>query len=127
MDNCDCSKATRLVKKIESFISESKGNGCDWPEVANSEIEELNDIIRTIIDIKFKRDCDGDSCVEFELIDRTRYEGRFLPLIPHKVNNELEALEVLRSRAMISRSSLEKLESGLSCRILEVQETFKKK
>ena len=69
----------KLSSLIDTFLAERKESDGGWPSVKGEEIFDLSDIIFELIESKWSPDADGDSPVEFTLIDRTKYyKGPFL-------------------------------------------------
>lgn len=94
-----------LLSKIKNYIDNPlPENGSGWPIVEENDIEDLVYIIRDIIDCHFPRDCDGDTPIEFEIIDRTKYEPRFFSPIPyrHTITDIMDYIKPLAFNASVA-------------------------
>lgn len=63
-----------LKSKIETFLAERRESTGGWAEVQPVDVQQLTDIIRELITLKFAKDPDGDLPIECTLVDRTRFE-----------------------------------------------------
>lgn len=82
MARADVPSKAKLFADLEKFLEDPKGDGYEWPILTNEDAQATHDIIRAILDLKFKPDIDGDQVVEVYLNDRKR--GRFVyGVIPH--------------------------------------------
>jgi hypothetical protein len=96
------SKIETLISDLQGFLSEKKpAIRTGFPRVEEKEMEVLKDLLRTIIELKYETDGDGDLPIEFVLNDRTRFRPFHVSPIPysHKVDPEdLDTrLAILRS------------------------------
>lgn len=65
----------KLLERISKFLEERKESDCDgWAPVAFEEMKDLCGIVEDMIRMKWEADADGDVPVEFDLVDRTRFE-----------------------------------------------------
>lgn len=86
-----------IIKRITSFLSERKLSSGGWADVSDAEIIELSDIIQAIISAKWQEDADNSCPVEFNLVNRTKYERNHFFNIPyeHKAKTEEQKDECL--------------------------------
>jgi hypothetical protein len=84
-----------VLKKVEQFLETYRpmGGGGGWPEVPDEDMDELASLIRLMIDAKFSRDGDGDTAVEFLLVNRTEERMPYFRPTPYTHKNPEEALE----------------------------------
>lgn len=88
-------KAQKLLKAFCSVKRESDGG---FAEVGNEDVNDLYDLIHTILEAKFEADPDGDLPINFKIIDRTKFEPLFYYPVPyrHKIkDSDKEAQEEL--------------------------------
>lgn len=64
----------RLENKINKFLKEKRKSDSGYAPVEKNDISDLNDIINLLLESKFELDCDGDLPVNWEVLDRTKYE-----------------------------------------------------
>ncbi len=78
-------RRTALHARLDTFLDafvETKDSG--WASATREHISELTDIWREIADLKFERDVDGDSVVNFDVANRQhgRLVSTFVPYPP---------------------------------------------
>lgn len=91
-------KKKTLKAMLDDFMkTRSKCDGSGWAPVAEDDIEKLGKIILRILEEKYERDCDGSIPVEFDLVDRTRFERMHYFKIPyeHKAKTNDERMRIL--------------------------------
>ena len=101
-------KAHDLIDKFCEIPSLSEGG---WAKVDEKDILHLGEIIHTIIRAKYDSDQDGDYPINYNLIDRTKYEPHYYREVPysHEVKNEEEnrfRLECLMDNLQIATERL---------------------
>lgn len=105
-----------LQRKVEEFVEAqvpaSPGGG--WAPVAEGDIAKLAEIVRELVACKYQTDADGDHPVEFQLIDRTRFERPHYFLVPYtyKVKTAAEyesAISNVVSNVAIAANALDVL------------------
>ena len=84
-----------LFSKLEDFLKTRKTSDGGYADVADDEMSQLVDIVRDVLELKYERDPDGDMPVEFQLVDRTRYQAPlFMPVRrtdkPYKNESEMD-------------------------------------
>lgn len=92
--------ATRatLESKIDAFLKErrcSRGGG--WAEVTSEDIENLDEIIELLVDLKSDRDADNDQTIQWSLVNRRVQEGcpfRAAPYSHDDIEDHLAAVEL---------------------------------
>ena len=81
----------KLVERLTAYLAEfveTRGSG--WAAATDADINGLCKIFREVIDLKFERDCDGDSVINFDVANRRhgRLISTFVPYDPsHRSNN----------------------------------------
>jgi hypothetical protein len=84
--------AKRLNEKLDKLLANPipMSGGGGWAKASREDIEDLYVVLQLITDMKFSRDCDGDSTIEVHLIDRNvERHPRTIPLpYAHKPNDE---------------------------------------
>lgn len=82
----------RFLSEIRRFLAKRFGNGDSWNNIPKEIWIETNDLVYRLLRKKFIPDCDGDSQVEFILIDRSKH--RFIYSFPAgKYTHKMETLE----------------------------------
>ena len=82
----------RFLSEVRVFLGERFGNGDSWENIPKEMWQETYQVIYNLLSKKYRKDCDGDSQVEFELVDRSR--GRFLySFITGAYPHQIETLE----------------------------------
>lgn len=80
-----------FIETIKEFINNPiEDNPSGWPHVNEKDISSLFNIFLGIIEFHFPRDIDGDLPIEFEIIDRTKYEGNHFFKIPYLHKNDFD-------------------------------------
>lgn len=90
-------KKLKLSRLIENFLEVRIENDHQrWTQVPNGSLNDMYDIIRTLISLKFEEDTDGDLPVEVYLNDRSK-NGPFLySAIPYYIGLEnMSYLEIM--------------------------------
>lgn len=82
-----------LRRKIEAFLEHPSQSEGGYAPVAMDDLEQLADILRTLVGHKYEEDPDGDLPVAFELCDRTRYQRAYFSPIPHLRDEEYNDLK----------------------------------
>ena len=76
----------QLTKQLEEFLAdhrESRGGG-GYAPVKQHDMNQLYDVMYSIIAAKWDADCDGDRPINFSIIDRTRFEPQHFIEIPYR-------------------------------------------
>lgn len=91
-------KHKRIHDAIDKFLAvKVTGDGQSWPNPSKEDMQALYDLFRNIIDAKFGRDCDGDSVINFAIVNRKKH----LPLhhypigYPDKARSGEELLRII--------------------------------
>lgn len=71
-----------FLAKLNAFLdTPCRAEGGSWPEVSDDDMKMLWALVGELVDLKFERDCDGDSVIDIVLTDRSRYEKPlYLPI-----------------------------------------------
>ena len=77
------SDKTKLLAKIESFLTTRSLSDGGWAPVSKEDFDSLDEIFSELIDAKWGADPDGDRPINFKLIDRTRFEPDHFDLYPY--------------------------------------------
>lgn len=69
---------SRTVEKVrrllDEFLTERvESDGGSWPEVSDKDFQALHELFEAIVDAKFERDCDGDSVINFAVVNRKKH------------------------------------------------------
>lgn len=79
-----------LAKKIDAFLEVRRKSSGGWPDVSEEDMEQLGEIIRSLIKAKFETDPDGDLPVEFGLTNRqTEMRNPFVE-VPYEHKGEFD-------------------------------------
>lgn len=72
----------QFLAKLNAFLDQPRASvDTSWPTVTEEDMQELWGLVGDLIDLKFERDCDGDSVIDVILTDRSRYEKPlYLPI-----------------------------------------------
>lgn len=106
----------KLLERVETFAAtqtpSSPGGG--WAPVADGEISELAGILHDLIACRYQTDADGDTPINFHLIDRTKYEpSHFFPIpYTHRAKTSAEyerALDLAMGNVNVATSRLDVL------------------
>lgn len=77
-----------LNSKIDAFLKErrrSRGGG--WAEVTEEDIQDLDEIIGLLVDLKSDRDADNDQTIQWSLVNRRVQEGCPFTAPPYSHND----------------------------------------
>jgi len=87
----------KLINRIDKFLMEKRRSTGGWAEVKLVDVDQLADIIRELIKLKFAKDPDGDLPIEVQLVDRTRFEPMLYRPVrySHRVKNIGELRDIL--------------------------------
>ena len=77
----------QLNKKIDVFLKDKRESRGGWAEVMSEDMEQLDEIVGGLIDLKSQRDPDGDRTIEYALVNRR--EG-FWPISPSTIPYDIE-------------------------------------
>ena len=67
---------TALDSKIDAFLKERRSSrGGGWAEVTQEDIQDLDEIIYLLVDLKSGLDSDGDQTIQWSLVNRRVQEG----------------------------------------------------
>lgn len=72
-----------LLARVEEFGRERVPSTGGWAPVKPEEVSELAGILNDVIAAKYDPDPDGDLPINFQLVDRTRFERAHFFLIPY--------------------------------------------
>jgi hypothetical protein len=81
-----------LKDLINSFLSEPRKSSGGYAPVTEADMHDLHNIIGQLINEKWEDDPDGDSPIDYKLIDRTKYEPDHFYTLPY-VNGPNSDLE----------------------------------
>ena len=73
----------KLMTKIDNFIKDKRKSNGGYAEVKEQDIKELNNIIEELINSKFEKDPDGDTPIDWKIIDRNKYENSYVLEVPY--------------------------------------------
>lgn len=78
-------RRAKLFERLNTFLDafvETRGSG--WAAATREDVSEMADIWQEIADLKFERDCDGDSVINFDVANRQhgRLVSTFVPYAP---------------------------------------------
>jgi hypothetical protein len=123
--------ATSLIKLIQCFLSDRRHSTGGYAEVKPEDMGILSRIMLRLIERKFEVDPDGDLPVEFQLIDRTRYEPMHFEPVPymHKSKNEKDREDIFSLHMLnlvLSTSAVDRAYRILWLERLREQESPKK-
>ena|SRR3990170_7732212 len=90
----------QLNKKIDVFLKDKRESRGGWAEVASEDMEQLDEIVGGLIDLKSQRDPDGDRTIEYAIVNRR--EG-FWPVSPFRVPYDIEIRHVRRMMGDVTR------------------------
>ena len=124
------SKRQKLETELAKFLEQKqKCEGTGWPVVETEDVNQLYEIIRLIIDEKFERDCDGDSPINFTIIDRTRYEPlHFIPVrYDHKAETDEEKEEILGDHFLNLSMAMDRVNTQMKIRQFDRNEKKRKR
>ena len=93
--------ALTIHQKIEAFLSEKRGSYGGWARVEPEDIHQLHGIIGRLVELKWQADPDGDSSIEWILIDRTKEEHLPYRPIPYD-RDTLEGLKEAFNIALLN-------------------------
>ena len=73
-----------LVALIEKFLAErTESEDSGYAKVTYEDMKHLSNIVYKVIEAKWGRDADGDLPVNYDLIDRTRYQRLWWTKVPY--------------------------------------------
>lgn len=81
-------KPTRaeLNAAIDAFLKDprksSRGGG--WAEIQPGDVDQLDAIIEKLIRLKSEEDADGDLTIEWQILDRQRFQKSQFDPVPYK-------------------------------------------
>lgn len=114
------SRLKALLARIEAFSNAEKAAtpGGGYAPVNQTEIEELASILRDMIALKYQADADGDVPVEFQIVDRTRFERTHFFAIPytHDAKRAADYEEAITDAMTNVSIATQKLRVLLDCR-----------
>ena len=122
----------KLFEKIDEFLAVRKesSQGGGWAPVGPNEVEELYEIFKTIVDLKYETDADGDTPIDIDVLDRTRFEPHHsylaLPYM-HKAKTVEDVDEIISSASCNANTAMSRLDSLLKSRKFEVARVIGKK
>lgn len=73
----------KLMKKIDDFMKDKRKSNGGYAEVRDKDIIKLSEIIREICEAKYEKDPDGDIPINWDILDRTKYEPLDLLQVPY--------------------------------------------
>jgi len=74
-----------LTAKLTKFLSEHcETEGYGWAPVTHNDIAHLHQLMDAIVDAKWDADCDGDRPINFQIVDRTRFEPMHFTQVPYR-------------------------------------------
>lgn len=106
----------RLLALVEAYAEDVSFSapGGGWATVAENDIQKLGEIVRDLIACKYQTDADGDRPIDWQLIDRTKYEpSHFFPIpYTHRAKTAAEyerALDLAVGNVNVATSRLDVL------------------
>jgi len=115
-----------LFKRIDEFVKvrneSTRGGG--YAEVDPKDVEELYGIFYNIVDLKYGEDADGDTPIDINILDRTRFEPRCgdLPVpYTHKAKTVEEYDEILDRAICNAGSAMDRVSRIMKIRWHEVR------
>jgi len=97
-----------LDRLIDRFLAEKRKSDGGYAPVTEQDWSQLNEIIDTLVMLKWSPDPDGDWPIDWKLIDRTQYEPMHYHPVPydHKTVAKLERLSTVAMNATIATDEL---------------------
>jgi len=101
-----------LDRLIDRFLAERRESDAGgWAPVTLADIERLHIILNKIIRMKWGADPDGDRPINWQLIDRTKFEPMHYDPVPyeHQVEGaaKFERLGIVMRNARLANSELD--------------------
>ena len=73
-----------LREMIDRFLKDRRQSDCGgWAQIVPADLEQLAEIIHSLIDLKCERDADGDVPIRFRLINRRETRGMIYDPVPY--------------------------------------------
>jgi hypothetical protein len=125
---CHARTKDKLHKMLDTFLAECAGGNGSWPEVSKKDFNALHELVGTIIDAKWKRDCDGDSVINFTFVNRKEYAPlHFQPVrYEHKAKTTKDLMRIVSDRASDVRGAAESLDRSMNYLRINNEEAEKK-
>ena len=100
-----------LDKLIDSFLAEKRVSGGGFALVTEQDYDQLNEIIDTLVALKWSPDPDGDRPINWKLIDRTKFEPMHYFPVPYEhkmqdIHEQNGRLDTLLSNVSLATEAL---------------------
>ena len=112
---------SKLDKFLETYRESTSGGG--WAPVTKEDKEQLNEVLYALLEAKFGRDADGDLPVQFNIVDRNKFEPNHFFNIPYSYDiadrkqEGLDQEEYEESRMSLMMSNLSIAMRGIDTEI----------
>lgn len=118
-----------LNNLIADFLAERRKSDGGFAPVTEQDLNQLCSIMEKLTGMKWGRDADGDLPIDWEIIDRTRFERMHFQPVPyqHKAQNELAANEHLNAVVLNARIANDELNTTLKLIQLELRSKTKER
>jgi hypothetical protein len=95
--NSEGPTADEVITKLTEYLAEPiMAEDASWPAVTGEDTNELGDLIWSILEAKFQRDCDNDMVMEFAVSRRNRGTLHTFTT-PHNATTDEDRLDVVRT------------------------------
>lgn len=103
-----------ILEKVSKFLDTySEGGGIDeWAPVTGQDMNETRELLDEILRYKFRPDLDGDSSVQFKLINRNKEYDPIPYCLPytHKLETNEDRFNVINRCSMIIKKLSETID-----------------
>lgn len=102
----------KIHRMVDEFLAERvKTDGGSWPEVSDKDFNALYNLFDAIVDAKFERDCDGDSVINFAVVNRKQHMPiHHYPVgYTHKAKSVAELLRIADLHQVKAQSAAEQV------------------
>lgn len=72
-----------VIEMVTEFIAVRKESKGGYAPVETDEVRQLAEIMKSLIELKYEEDPDGDMPIEFRIVDRTRFESHIFDTVPY--------------------------------------------
>ena len=92
----------QIIALLDELMEAPRESDSGWAEVTTEDRDQLHELFRAIIEAKFEPDDDGDSPIEFILVNRNTHQRmHFCPMMYPRLNKGLEgAMRILNVASM---------------------------
>lgn len=95
-----------LADMINTFLKERRESDGGWAPVTEKDIDQLHEILGTLLTAKWGEDPDGDLPISVRVVDRTREHVPFFFPIPY--DDALKAFDYTITNLAIATEQVEK-------------------